>query len=723
MSKTMVVSTTFMESYADLPNKDQKRVSEFVNKFNNNPNSPGINYEKIIGALDNKLRSVRINDDYRGIIAQYPDTYLLLYVDHHDKAYNWAKNRRCEINQQTNCVQLYVASISDEIVPSPKTEARLFSNISERKLLSLGVPEIQLNLIKSLETFDDFIKIKDTIPAEVYEYLSYVATGTGTIDEVLQLISDERVESQTVATQTLKDKVIPGQDETQISDHISDTDTDIKTALSTPISRMNFHIVESETDLIRIMSEPLEKWRTFLHPTQRKIISKNYTGPVRILGGAGTGKTVVAIHRARWLAQNRDFTGQILFTTFTANLAADIKEHLRKICTSDELKRIDVVNIDALVVRFLRQEGYPFSIIYDDKLNKIWERAIDASENVSFDNLFYQDEYSKVVTFNNAFTKKDYLLAPRVGRGTRLDRNKREEVWSVFEEYRKILQEEKVRDIETALYECLQISDKHQNDPYYSSIVVDEAQDLSMNAFRFLRSLAGPEHNNDIFIVGDTHQRIYKHKVVLGKSGINIVGRSSILRLNYRTTEETRKFAYAILKGISFDDMDAGIDTGVSQSLTHSVPPVVKNFKNVKKEAQYITSEIQDIVKNGTDLKNICLVARTNTCLADYKKFFKEENIPYYEVKRKLPDDLKFDGVRVATMHRVKGLEFDYIFVAAANNGLIPLKLAINQTDKVTAEETLKAEKCLLYVALTRARRKAYITSYGKQSDIIPTNI
>ncbi|MDR2457032.1 MAG: UvrD-helicase domain-containing protein, partial [Clostridiales Family XIII bacterium] len=671
MSKTLVLASTFMDAFASIPNQDQKKVNQFLNKFRNNPSSPSINYEKIIGAKDNKMRSVRITDDYRSIIAQYPDTYLLLWIDHHDNAYKWAKNRKCEINPTTKNVQLY--QVSDQIPTTPQSEKLLFSDIQENDILALGVPQEQLKLVYNLVNFNDLINAKDAFPTDAYEYLNYLATGAGTLHEILDLINQQRKEDLIFIKESQDSKIKDVSSKSEITTLTNDSVPDINTALSLPASQRDFHVIGSEIDLTRTLSVPLEKWRIFLHPHQQKSIQKNYSGPVRVLGGAGTGKTVVALHRAKWLANNSEIKGKILFTTFTKNLAADINQNLRKICNSDELKRIDVINIDAFVSRFLRHEGYDFKLIYGQDLTQIWADAVELYDSLKFKVTFYQDEYSKVVAFNNAYSKQDYLKAPRIGRGTRLDRKKREEVWKVFEEYRKILQEKKVRDIETALFECMLISEKNKHEPYYSSIVVDEGQDFSMNAFRFLRSLAGSEHNNDIFIVGDTHQRIYKHKVVLGKCGINIVGRSSYLKLNYRTSEDTRKFAYAILKGLDFDDMDAGLDNGVSESIRHSIPPVVKHFKNLDKELKFIITEIQELVNKGTEPKNICLVARTNNILNDYKDRFSKNGITFFEVKPNKVDDPKFEGVRLATMHRVKGLEFEYVFVVSANDRIIPL--------------------------------------------------
>ena len=174
------------------------------------------------------------------------------------------------------------------------------------------------------------------------------------------------------------------------------------------------------------MAEPLEKWRVFLHPSQRKVVQKNFSGPARVLGGAGTGKTVVAMHRAKYLASKLGDKDRILFTTFTANLANDIKENLRKICSVEEMRRIEVINFDALVSQYLREQGFSAVVKYGEDIQKLWSEAVaEASENLDFDVDFFEEEWNRVAIANEALTVEKYVKAPRVGRGTRLDRKKR----------------------------------------------------------------------------------------------------------------------------------------------------------------------------------------------------------------------------------------------------------------------------------------------------------
>ena len=691
---TVAISEDFLTAFSELPKKIQGKVTDFINKFRNNPRSPGINYEKVHGALDKKICSVRIDDTYRGIVVRQEESglYILLWVDHHDDAYEWATRKRCEVNRETGNLQVYDVQIE---VPNT-TEGggiKLFSMVSEHDLKRIGVPDEQISFIRSLENEAALYSAKSALPSDAYEGLEWLANGFP-IEEVLELYG--------------------------VSEKPPSDPDDLVSALKTDRSKSNFLVVEGEDELLRIMAEPLEKWRIFLHPTQRKLVERDYSGPSRILGGAGTGKTVVAMHRAKWLASQLGSKDRILFTTFTANLAGDIKDNLRKICSVEEMRKIEVIHLDAWVSQFMRENDFSYTIVYDDVTNKLWEEAISRSgESLDLPVSFYSDEWAKVVTAQEAFTKEKYLKASRIGRGTRLDRKARLRVWSVFEEYLSLMKEQQVRDVDTAMYECRIVLAK---DPtkIYSAVIVDEGQDFSANAYKLLRTIASDEHRNDIFIVGDAHQRIYNKKAALSKCGINIRGRSSNLRINYRTTEETRKYAFAVLKDIPFDNLDDEYeDEALCQSLTHGDYPTIVNFKTVNEEYDYIINEISTLMDSGVRLKDICLVARTHRLLDDYKRELTNTGLKVYEIKSNKLDDRSFDGVRMATMHRVKGLEFPYVFVVAANKRVIPLASAVGDSDHVAKNEALTAEKCLLYVALTRAQRAAYITSHGMKSEFI----
>ena len=689
---TVAISQDFFNSFAALPKSKQNKVMEFLSKFRSNPEANGFNYEKIQNASDPNMPSVRVDDTYRAILIREEGTnvYLLLWVDHHDEAYDWAVRKRCVLNHTTGSIQVYEIqeATPEEPKEAPKEEP-LFAAISDEVLQQLGVPEDLVSFTRTLtESTFDAAKVK--LPRDAYEALDYVRVGIDPKEVIAELYGDTN----------------------------TDKTGDMASALQNPITKMQFYIAEGEEDLKAMMNAPLEMWRVYLHPSQRRIVRKEYKGPARILGGAGTGKTVVAMHRAKELASHCLGNEKILFTTFTENLAADIQDNLRKICTPDTMKHIEVVHLDQWVNRYLRAHDYPYTIAYGKPIEDMWKKAETfTGEDFDLPEGFFQEEWETVVQAQNVQTVAEYAKVPRPGRGVRLDRKTRLRVWKVFEEYRAMMDSEKICDSACAMNECAQLLSAGPEVRLYSSVIVDEGQDFGPSAYRLLRAIAGSEHTNDLFIVGDAHQRIYKNKVKLSRCGINVRGRSGKLRMNYRTTEEIRHSAMNVLSGLSFDDLDDGIDDGKGYiSLSHGAKPTIMTYSSQDQEAADLVKSIQEQVTAGVDPREICVVARTNALVDEYKKYLTAAGIACFEVKRKQADDRSRMGVRLATMHRVKGLEFTIVFVVAANNNYIPLKSAVNRADPTEREAAMISERCLLYVAMTRAKKMVKISSYGTVS-------
>ena len=711
MGKTceIALADSFLDAYSRLPRSTARKFSDFMVKFRQNPASAAINLEKVTETKGENIFSARIDDAYRAILARVPGsgTYVVLWADHHDEAYAWARDKRCEVNSVTGTLQLYTvpeaekAKVPGAGEPEPAV-AGLFDGIREEDLLRIGVPGEQMALVRSFREEEDLAGAAGALPAEVSEYLQLLAAGCS-LQEVMADIGLARKAEEGAGAE------------------------DRAAALCTPEAQKSFYVVEGEEELGRILSEPMEKWRIFLHPTQRRIVKKSYGGPARVLGGAGTGKTVVAMHRAKFLASKLTGGGRILFTTFTANLASDIRENLKKICTPAELEKIEVIHLDAWTARCLKEMGCGARIVYDsgregsqNDVARLWEQAVrESGTALKYGWRFFQEEWERVMLAQDTLTKEAYLQARRPGRGVRLNRKGRLQVWEVLERYCEILREQGVRDSSTATYECRRLLLAGEGAVGYSHVIVDEGQDFSDNAYRLLRAVAGEEHPDDIFIVGDAHQRIYRNRPALSRCGINVRGRSARLRINYRTTEETRRHAYAVLQGLSFDDLDGGEDGGADRSLMHGERPKTEIFPGFEQECGYILGEIGKLRESGAKLRDICVVARTKGILDGYKAALSGAGIKVYEIKRSNTDNSRFEGIRAATMHRVKGLEFEYVFIAGANSGVIPLAAAVNRADAASEQEGLTSERCLFYVALTRARRGAYVTGFGKPSEFL----
>jgi superfamily I DNA/RNA helicase len=312
------------------------------------------------------------------------------------------------------------------------------------------------------------------------------------------------------------------------------------------------------------------------------------------------------------------------------------------------------------------------------------------------------------------------LKASRIGRGTRLSRDAKKQIWGVFQEYRAQLNEQGKKEYIDLLRDARALIQSKGLSLSCRAVIVDEAQDMSAEAFRLLRAIA-PEGPNDLFIVGDAHQRIYRHRVSLGQCGINIKGRGKKLKINYRTTDEIRRFAVGLLEGREFDDLDGAADTQKGYvSLTHGRPPTVHVFKTFAEEMAFIKKQLEELQHEGAALESICLVARTKHVLDGYASQLQNAGVTIYEIKRATAEQRDKPGVRVATIHRVKGLEFEHVIVAAANKGIIPLEAAVGDTEDAAATRNAEtSERSLLYVALTRARRSATVTGYGMISPFI----
>ena len=474
-----------------------------------------------------------------------------------------------------------------------------------------------------------------------------------------------------------------------------------------------------------MLNAPLERWRVFLHPSQRKLVERRWSGPVLVLGGAGTGKTVVAMHRARWLARRlvRDGTdgGRILFTTFTRNLAVDIEANLRVICTPQEMTRIEVTNLGRWVSGFLRGQGYEFRIQGLEQHRETWDRALDLKDaGLRFPDAFYRDEWEQVVQARGVTTEGEYRQVSRVGRGTRLNRAERVKVWHVFQEYRAQLAERGLKEFDDAYRDAATILDGADAGLGYRSVIVDESQDMSAPAFRLLRRLV-PEGPDDLFLVGDAHQRIYgRAQAQLGRCGIRAVGRSRKLRLNYRTTEETRGWAASLLHGRPVDDLDGGEDDDRVRSLTHGPEPLIRHFDSREEQADGVVRYLKRVRERGQLLRSVCVVAPVKRELDALGKALQNHDLAVFRLESDTLDDGTKEGVRLATMHRVKGLEFDRVVIASVNDGLVPHQEAYKGAGDAT--ELAKAEtkeRALLYVAATRAKKELLVLSYGRRSPFL----
>jgi len=702
----------FLTAFARIPRRAQNKVHEFATKFRENPRAPGIHYEPIQHARDPRLKSVRIGLDYRAILLAPDDgeVFVLLWVDHHDEAYRWAVNRQVDVHPATGALQLYVtaedalpavrAAQAARPEPADTPASGRFSELTDDQLYAGGVPRALIPAVREVYTDTELDALVPYLPNEAAEVLTGVAAGM-TLDEALADVLD-RMEPPA-----------PAPVEIDIAD--------VKAALERPQSGRRFRVMDEEFDLEAALAYPLDKWRVFLHPNQRRLVERSYNGPMRVLGAAGTGKTVVAMHRAVWLVRKLLPAGdKVLFTTFNVNLAADIRDQLAKIATEDERARIDVVNIDALASRILRDAGEQHRLALESDVRPLWDEAMDTHGDGPWDREFYRAEWRDVVQAQDIRSLDDYLGARRAGRGVKLRRSERAKVWPVLARYRELLDEQRLLEAEDILRMARRYVAERPELRRYAAVVVDEAQDMGTEALGLIRSVAGEERANDLFLVGDAHQRIYGRSVPLSRCGINVHGRRSRhLRINYRTTDTIRRFAMRALEGERFDDLDEGEDEARGYVSLRSGPePEVHAFDDLASERAFLVSQVRRLVDEGIPPAHVCIVARTGPQLDDgYAPALTAAGI---EHERLGHDPPRTAHVRLATMHRVKGLEFPVMILAGMNRGMVPLATPeLDSDDPVVAAQALKRERCLLYVASSRARDRLYVTSSASPSPFL----
>lgn len=685
----LALGADFLTAFSDLPQKQQKKVRRFLDEFAANPAAATHNYEKIKGAKDDNLRSVRIDQDYRGIVLkpEQGNIYVLLWVDKHDDAYQWAMRRICAVHPGTGTMQVVLTQEAAaeclvlEAPPMPskletKSQPALFKSFSDESLISLGVPASLLTHVRDITSEQDLDRLEKILPREAFEAVFMLAAGY-TVEEARTELG--------VARQATVDT------------------TDFAAAVERDSTRRHFVVITDAAEMEKLLAAPLEQWRVFLHPSQRRLVEMRASGPVRVLGSAGTGKTVVAMHRAVWLAKHFCAPGQkILFTTFTKNLAADISSNLKKLCSREEWERIEVVNLDAWARRFLEKQGFSLKLTYEDYAKgDLWKKALDVvSLALPLPAEFLRAEWDNVIQAHGIETCEAYLTISRVGRSLRLSRKERKLLWPVFEEYRALLNERGLSEPADAYRSAARLIETRAISLPYRSAIVDESQDFGNEAFRLVRAIV-PPLENDLFLVGDAHQRIYGHQVVLSRCGIDIRGKGRKLRINYRTTEELKNWAAGLLKGISFDDLDAGIDDDQTvRSLMHGEPPILITCANKTAVAEAVSAHARRLIENEqAKPEAICVVAGTHRELEEYQKYL-EQVCSIHEIEPGKPEDSGVPGLRMATIYRIKGLEFDHVILAGKLEEM-------DLTDEIS-ERTLH-RRALLYVAATRARCSLFV--------------
>ncbi|MGI8901899.1 MAG: UvrD-helicase domain-containing protein [Nocardioides sp.] len=589
----------------------------------------------------------------------------------------------------------------DVVVSTAPAEApRLFADRRDRDFTAVGIDEELIPILRRIVDEAELYAIAHYLPEAQSDAVLLLADGKTTDEVWAELAQDYELTAAAVDPE------------------------DIDTALDKPGTRSSFVVTTNDTELVELLSGDFEAWRTFLHPTQRAVAYQPvYRGPAKLTGGAGTGKTVVAIHRARFLAQQLldagDTTSRILFATYTNSLADNLDRTLRSFCTPDQYRRLQVSTVDSLARQTLSAAKSRLRPVPSETLRDLAEQcaAMAGLDVYGLDGRFLTAEWEQVILARHVTTLVQYGTSPRPRRGGRLGRPERKAVWAALEH---MLSELQRRGQATFLQLADAAADLLSARPGrpYAHVVVDESQDLHPAQWRILRAAVHPG-DNDLFIVGDAHQRIYDHRVSLLNLGIDTRGRSRRLKINYRTSQQILSWTLGILTGEDVDDLDGNQEPQAGYRSAFDGPvPTIQRFTTPAQEAEFIAAQVQEWLDEGVAHGAIGVTARTKRDLQAVQAAIDDAAIRWSEVGA----DTKKPGVQTATMHSCKGLEFARLAVVAANADNLPHPLA---TTPATDDETQHSldvlrERCLLYVACTRARDELVVTSSGIPSPLLP---
>jgi len=514
------IADTFTDSLARLTGDEQKAVKTTAFDLQLNPANPGMSFHKLDKAKDKTFWSVRVSRDIRLITHQNDASLLLCYVGHHDEAYDWAERRKLETHPKTGAAQLVEIRetvkviivpvyVQTEIAAEPQAAAEkkfIFAGMTDDELLGYGVPAEWLNDIKK-STEDTLLALTDHLPAEAAEALLELATGG-------------------------KPRIPPVGVVANPFDH--------------PDAQRRFRVMANVEELQRALDFPWEKWAVFLHPEQRQLVERDFTGPTRVAGSAGTGKTIVALHRAAHLARTRP-DARVLLTTFSDTLANALQTKLRRLLGNEPrlAERIDVYSLNAIGLRLYKTHVGQATIASREIVGELLREAASAVVGHKFSLHFLLTEWEQVVDAWQLDNWGAYRDVVRLGRKTRLPEAQREVLWSIFERVGAGL---KARQLIThaQLFSALATSISQNKNAVFDYAVVDEAQDISVAHVRFFAAL-GAGRPNALFFAGDLGQRIFQQPFSWKSLGVDIRGRSYTLRVNYRTSHQIRTQADRLL--------------------------------------------------------------------------------------------------------------------------------------------------------------------------------
>ena len=681
------IADTFTDSLAKLTGEEQKAAKTTAFDLQINPAHPGLQLHKIDKSRDANFWSVRVSLDIRLIVHRTDASLLLCYVDHHDDAYQWAQRRKLEAHPKTGAAQFVeVRETIQEIVVPRYIEAEqlvppkplLFTNVSDDVLLSYGVPAEWLDDVRSANE-DTILELADHLPSEAAEALLDLATGR---------------------TPQIARPVALGTD-----------------PFEHPDAQRRFRVIGDVAELERALDYPWEKWMVFLHPAQREIVECDFNGPARVSGFAGTGKTIVGLHRAVFLARaNPD--SRVLLATFSDTLSNTLRSKLRLLISNEPrlAERLEIHSMDAIGRRLYELNFGRPNILSRELLRQLMQDAASKVEGNRFSLNFLVTEWEQVVDAWQLESWETYRDVARLGRRTRLPENQREVLWSIFERVRASLRDRNLVTL-SEMFSKLAVRFSESGRAPFDYTVVDEAQDVSVAQLRFLAALGG-DRPNSLFFAGDLGQRIFQQPFSWRTLGVDIRGRSRNLLINYRTSHQIRTQADLLL-GPELSDVDGNTEERRGTiSVFNGPSPGVMVLDTPEDEIQAVSEWLTARLKDGLLPHEFGVLVRSPAELDRASTAVDGAELPFKLLDERVETASGYASV--GTMHLAKGLEFRAVVVMACDDEVIPLQERIESVaDDADLEEVYNTERHLLYVACTRARDHLSVTSVDPASEFL----
>jgi superfamily I DNA/RNA helicase/mRNA-degrading endonuclease RelE of RelBE toxin-antitoxin system len=679
------IADTFTDSLAKLTGEEQKAVKTAAFDLQLNPAQPSLQFHKLDKAKDPNFWSIRVNLDLRLIVHRTGISLLLCYVNHHDEAYQWAERRRLETHPKTGAAQL--VEIRERVQEIPKyveverpapPKPRVFKYISDGQFLAYGVPPEWIADVREA-TEDTLLEIAAHLPAEAAEALLNLATG-----------------------------IRPPLPEPVPAD---------ANPFEHPDAMRRFRVMKNVEELALALDYPWERWAVFLHPAQRQFVQKDFNGPARVSGSAGTGKTIVALHRAVHLARANP-ESRLLLTTFSDILANALRAKLRLLISSEPRlgERIEVHSMNAIGRRLFELNIGKPRIASPATVRKLMAEAASAVEGNKFSLQFLMTEWEQVVDGWQLDTWEEYRDVARLGRRTRLKEPQRVILWSIFEHVRSALKAlGSITD--SGLFNVLASRYGSGASSPFDFAVVDEAQDISIAQLRFLAAL-GAGRPNSLFFAGDLGQRIFQQPFSWKALGVDVRGRSTTLKINYRTSHQIRSQADRLL-GTEVADVDGNAEERKGTISVFDGPaPSVQILPTTDAEVKTVSQWIDGLLKAGILPQEIAIFVRSDAELERAKAAARVAALSFDVLDNNVTTPV--GRLSISTMHLAKGLEFRAVAVMACDDEVIPLQERLETVaDEGDLEDVYNTERQLLYVACTRARDHLLVTSTAPASEFL----